>query len=133
MDVVTANVVVTYGESINDPETKKRLNQDFRSRWGYITAEVFELYKKMSRGEMDAKDTDNRYIVFLPDGTLANVALAHMRVVDPFAVIELVRHEEIVSEPTTSVDAIVDNEIKKVVVPEVKSKIINTKGERQDN
>jgi hypothetical protein len=107
MNVVTSNVVVTYTEEIRDPDLRKRLNMEFRTRWGYITSEVFELYKKMASGQMDEKEADTRYIVFLPDGVLANVALAHMRVVDPFAVVELVKRESAVvdSEPSNIIDA----------------------------
>jgi hypothetical protein len=90
-DVALSQVIVQYNEEVRDPNMKKTLKQDWRSRWGYITTEVFEKYKRLRRGELEEKEAEERFIVYLPDGTLASVALAHMTVVDPFAVLELVK------------------------------------------
>jgi hypothetical protein len=88
---VVSSVVVQYNEEIRDQNLKKLHKQDWRSRWGYITADVFELYKKLRRGELSEKAAEERYLVFLPDGTLGTVALCHMNIVDPFAMVEMVR------------------------------------------
>ena len=90
-DVALSQVVVQYNEEVRDPGLKKLLKQDWRSRWGYVTTEVFDKYKKMRRGEMCEQEAEERFIVYLPDGTLATVALVHMSIVDSFAMVELMK------------------------------------------
>lgn len=66
---------------MGQPKAVEYLDQNGKTRWGYICPQAWEKVKKFLR---EKEGGEERISVYLPDGTTGDVALSDLRLIEPF-------------------------------------------------